>query len=554
MHPGASKLALSSTRRFRQRVIFALIWPAATFVLLSCAPAEPPDLADREIATVFATAGDQPTVIDLAVYSAAKESAFRLLALPESATLHESAVTLDHSTPLHEGIRISVTHDDGKNETLVIWHAVQPLDAPRWPLKVSENRRHLIDSIGTPQFWIGGSPWGLTMIPDRSDASRYLADRAGKGVNVVLVRIIDHLFSDQRPRWLNYYRHAPFSARLESGALDFTAPEEKYWRHVDWVIREAYCHGIAVLGAPAYIGYKLGEQGWADQMTQNGEARLRQYGEWLARRYRAYPNIVWVMGGDSSTASENMDVTGEVDAVAEGIKSVDTEHLMTAHSYRNRSALDDYDRDWLDINSSYGNESTIFERVRLDYERSPTTPTFLIEGRYGNERGISDQAVRAQMYNALLGGAFGQLYGNAPQWYFSAKSADYAADKNGLDWKEHLDDLGAQSIRTIADLVDEFRFSDLVPDLNHKVMTSGFGVEGTNYAPLAYSEDTAIAYLPERRAVTIEMSVFHGPVTAAWRHPVSGAEWVAGTFQNNEELVLTPPKSGDWILIMKTDN
>lgn len=552
MGRGACIVVLGADRHGR-RAVHLLVCSTIFSFLAACAPAEPPDLADREVATVFATAGDVQTVVDLSDY-VESQATFRLLNEPESATLSNSTVVLTHSDPTHEGIRVSVMHEDGRPETLVIWHAVQPQDAPRWPLSVSENRRYVVDVTGSPQVWTGASPWGLVVVPDRNDAAHYLGDRAGKSVNVVLIRMIDHLFSDQRPSWLNYYRHAPFDAKLQSGALDFAAPEEKYWRHVDWVLREAYRHGIAVLAAPAYVGYALGEQGWADHMIDNGEDRLLRYGEWLGRRYRDYPNLVWVMGGDWRTLSENKVVTEEVDAVAEGIKSFDSVHLMTAHSHRNRSAVDDYDRRWLDINSSYGDETTIHKRVRTDYQRSPALPTFLIEGRYGNELGISDRGVRGQMYNALLAGAFGHLYGNAPQWYFSAESVDYAADEKGLAWKQHLDDFGAQSVSVIASLAREFRVIDLVPDFDHEVMTAGFGEEGTEYAPLAYNEDILIAYLPERRAVTINMSVFDDAVTARWRSPVDGTDFVVGSFPNEDEVILSPPEPGDWILILETDS
>ena len=523
---------------------------AAISILISCAPAEPPDFADREVVTVFATAGDPPTVVDLSA-SISREGVFGLLDQPDTAMLSGSAVTLNHLDPIHEGIRISVTYENGMVETLVIWHAVQPRTAPKWPLMISDNRRHLVDSMNTPQVWTGASPWSLAVVPDRSDAALYLADRAGKNVNVILFQFIDHLFSDQRPPWLNYYRHAPFNAKLQSGALDFAAPEEKYWRHVDWILREAYRQGIAVLGVPAYVGYELGDQGWADHMIDNGQDRLRYFGEWLARRYENYPNLVWVMGGDSSTRAGDKVVTQEVDAIAEGIKSFDSVHLMTAHSSRNRSALDDYNREWLDVNSSYGNETTVHERVRIDYRRSPVIPTFLIEGRYGNERGVTDQGVRAQMYNALLGGAFGQLYGNAPQWYFSAKSVDHFADERRLDWRRHLDDFGAASIPVTANIAREFPILTLLPDFEHKVMTSGFGEEGRAYASLAYGPDLAIAYLPEQREITIDTSVFSDRLQVRWRSPLDGTDTSIGYLSNDGSVSLTPPAPGDWLLIIE---
>ena len=528
-----------------------LLFVAATALLLAaCTPAAPPDLGDTQVSTIFATAGDAPTVVDLEPH-VPEGSTLKLLNEPVSATVTAASVSLDHARPVHEAIRLAIMQDESVLETLVVWHAVQPATAPDWPLSVSPNRRYLVDSEGSAVFWTGDSPWGLTVVPNRDDASLYLADRADKKINVVLVRLIDHLFSDRNPGWLNYYREPPFSRRLEGGELDFTSAREEYWRQVDWVLREAYRHGITVLGAASYVGYRLGEQGWADHMIANGGDRMRQYGEWIARRYQDYPNLVWVMGGDWSTHFEGKDVADEVDALAQGIKSIDTSHLMTAHSYRNRSAMDDYDRPWLDVNSSYGGYQTIWQRVALDYQRAPVMPTFLVEGHYGNEHGMTDRRIRAQMYQAMLGGAFGQLYGNAPQWYFSAAVADHFADEAGFDWRENLDSFAARSVPVIANLLEEFAFEELTPDIEHQVMTEGHGRYDDLYAPLIYSPHLAIAYLPEQRPVTIDMTKFAGDVNARWRNAAGGAEEPGRNIDNAKSIDLAPPDAGDWVLILE---
>lgn len=510
----------------------------------------PADIQDRQVAVVFATSGDAPTEVDL-TQEAASDSSLTLLHSAQSAALADGVITLDHGVPRHEAIRVLVEKDGESKETLVIWHAVQPEHAPSWPLSISSKRRYLVDNNDEPVVWTGDSPWGLTVVPGREEVSLYLGDRAEKKVNVALVRLIDHMFTDNNPGWLNAYGHSPFDDSLANDALDFSRPSEAYWRQVDWVVREAYRHGITILGAPAYVGYRLGKQGWADHMLENGTARLRQYGEWIGRRYAHYPNLVWVLGGDWSTQAGDKNVREEVNAVAEGIKSVDATHLMTAHSHRDRSALDDYAQPWLDVNSSYGQSSTVYERVRIDYQRRPVTPTFLIEGHYGNEHGMTARSFRGQMYQAMLGGAFGQLSGNAPQWYFSARVANYAADVEEQNWTENLDNYGASFLPVIAQLNAEFPVVELVPDFHHEVMTAGYGAEDVGHAALRYSSDLAIAYIPEQRPVTIDMSRFESIVHARWRSPVDGTEVAEGSFEASGPVSITPPANGDWILILE---
>lgn len=52
-------------------------------------------------------------------------------------------------------------------------------------LRVSENNRYLVGENGTPFFWLGDTAWELFHRLDGEEATRYLEDRAGKGVTVI---------------------------------------------------------------------------------------------------------------------------------------------------------------------------------------------------------------------------------------------------------------------------------------------------------------------------------------------------------------------------------
>jgi len=53
-----------------------------------------------------------------------------------------------------------------------------------------------------------------------------------------------------------------------------------------------------------------------------------RYGQWIGNRYKDYPNIIWINGGDREGGGNNFPVWN---ALGEGIKSVDKNHLMTYH-------------------------------------------------------------------------------------------------------------------------------------------------------------------------------------------------------------------------------
>ena len=112
-----------------------------------------------------------------------------------------------------------------------------------------------------------------------------------------------------------------------------------YWGNMDYIIKTAERHGI-------YVGMVCIWGGLVKHGMMNVE-QARAYGRFLANRYKNSPNIVWIIGGDIRG-----DVKPEVwTALAETIKSIDKNHLMTFHPFgRTLSAVWWNDAKWLDFN------------------------------------------------------------------------------------------------------------------------------------------------------------------------------------------------------------
>ena len=88
------------------------------------------------------------------------------------------------------------------------------------------------------------------------------------------------------------------------------------------MIRSAGKDGILVFLDPIETG------GWLKVLRSNGVAKAYAYGQWLGRRYRTFPNIVWFNGNDFQSW-RNRDDTTLVMAVARGIKATDRRHIHT---------------------------------------------------------------------------------------------------------------------------------------------------------------------------------------------------------------------------------
>ena len=211
-----------------------------------------------------------------------------------------------------------------------------------YPLKLAPGKRYIIDQNNRPVFLDGEAAWSLIANLSDEDVDTYLADRQQRGVNAILVNLIEHKFSVQAPR--DVYGNAPFTT-----PGDFSTPNNVYFDRAVSIIRKAADHGIVVFLFPAYLGYTGGDEGWYQEMVSNGTTNLNGYGHYVGNRFVNLDNIVWVDGGDYNPPNKAL-----TEAVASGIRTVDTRHLHTAHCAEGTSAMDYWSNEtWLDLDDVY---------------------------------------------------------------------------------------------------------------------------------------------------------------------------------------------------------
>jgi hypothetical protein len=401
------------------------------------------------------------------------------------------------------------------------------------PLRISANGRYLIDRHDVPFLLQGDAAWSLIANLSNEDAERYLKDRHDKGFNAVLVNLLEYKFAKNPPR--NLYGEAPFA-----DMKDWSHQNEAYFQHADWVIRKAAEYGIVVLLAPVYLGYPGAGEGFYDEVLANGPEHMLEYGEFLGRRYKDFDNVLWVMGGDRNPGEAREDV----DMVAYGIRELDHRHLFTAHCFPESNPIEQYPGSWLDIDTTY---TYLLPHRKLidDYNRRPTKPNFLIESSYEGEHNSSAVQIRRQAYWAILSGAFGQVFGNRPIWLFDP------------GWQAALESTGSSDMMRWGRLFRSRRWFDLVPDQKHVVVTGGLGeFNGLDYLSAARTVDGTLvmAYMPSARTVTIDMTQIAGRTArVSWMDPSTGKSRNAGRFTTVGSREFTPPRSGDWVLILHSD-
>ena len=398
-----------------------------------------------------------------------------------------------------------------------------------YPVKVSPSRRYLVDQGGSPFLLQGDAGWSLISGLTKEEADQYLENRRRKGFNTIMVNLIEHKFKGPA----NRYGDGPF---LTPG--DFSTPNEKYFEHADWVIRKAGEKGIQILLAPIYLGYKGTDEGWYEETLKNEPDKCLEYGHYVGRRYQAFDNILWLIGGDRNPEQ----ALEGVNAVVAGIREFDHRHLFTAHCAPEYSAMEVYgDGGWLDLNSTYTYQ-LIHPLLLRDYNRSPAMPFFLIESTYEGEHNASAVQIRRQAYWAILCGATGQIIGNRPIWLFDP------------GWQAAMDGLASKEMVYLKSLFTSRSWHLLVPDQRHEVVTEGLGeLRGLDTLVDARTSDgaTIIAYMPSSRTITVDLSKLSGTHGKAWWfNPRTGTAQASDEFAVGVRKQFTPPGEGDWVLVI----
>ncbi len=396
-----------------------------------------------------------------------------------------------------------------------------------YPVEISSDGRNLVDQAGVPFLANGDTAWTLVNELSRTQVTQYFQDCEANGINAVMWEMIQSSTSYSSSAPNNAEGNPPFDT-----PNDFGTPNTEYWEYVDFVIDEAAAHGIVLFSFPAYVGQG---DGWSNVMPSNDMAA---YGTWIGNRYRNKPNIVWVGGGDQPVSGS---VATAHNAMMNALKSADPNHIMTAHSNRFRSALDDYNEPWLDLNSTYAFLNSTISETENDWNRIGTAPTFFLEGDYQPD--MSDQHARFQAYAHIIGGGSGHFYGHHTIWDFNS------------GWEAALDTGGRTSLVHLKSLFATRPYHDIVPDYSHSLVVSGYGDFNSSSAVmsgLGNSGDTLLAYFPnDGYTITVDMSQIGGATSDVhWFNVRDGSASFDGSYDNAGTRQFTPPGSGDWVLVV----
>lgn len=418
-------------------------------------------------------------------------------------------------------------------------------------LDISNDNRYLVTEDGEPFFWLGGTAWELIHRLSREEADHYLTNRQSKGFTVIQTVILAEIDGLHGP---NAYGHRPLIND------DPTKINEAYFRHVDYVLKEAEQLGMYIGLLPTWGDKYHKAWGVGPEIFTPENAEI--YGEILGKRYAGQSNIIWILGGDRWPEDEE-DVA-IINAMAKGLRNFDKKHLITFHPTAPHLASDFFNEDWLDFDmfqAGHDRTGRDYELVWKGRKVLPARPVVNGEPRYENHPDrfdpekygwMDDSDVRSAAYWSMLAGAAGYTYGCHDIWQMNTIEVPPI---NGArtNWDEAIHLPGSGQLKYLKGLLLSFPWQQMENDqsilLSENQADSSFIV-----ASIGNSKDFMLIYTPLGKSIIPDLSRLNADqVKAFWYNPRDGYSVKIDEYRSDESHEFRPWSAGkgsDFVLVV----
>jgi hypothetical protein len=397
--------------------------------------------------------------------------------------------------------------------------------------RLTTNGHYFATEDGKPFFLMADTGWLMLYQLTLAEIGTYLDIRKAQGFNAVMCMLLS-----SRNAWTdngipaNRNGDYPFLNRSVGNGMngDPRTPNEPFWSFVDQAVSLAQSKGMYLTLLPVW-GHAVdpqSESGWANEsnrlfdLDEYGIQRARNYAVWLGNRYKSYPNIIWMLGGDRK-AVRDQDYRPIWNAMREGLPGLVSFH---AQGGAERSSTWFSNLSFNTFQSGHGKDrkNWILEDWTFGIPTLDSEPCY---ENISNEEGtITAYDVRKAAYRAVFNGAAGHTYGELNTFQFFRQGDDpwFGASQ---DWQTAINSSGAVQMGYLRRLIEQY--------------PGGHGVvndQGVNI----YTDDQTymLVYTPDGRDFTVD---FTG--TIYWFNPRTGIRQLSGNF--------APTINEDWVLIIE---
>jgi hypothetical protein len=429
-------------------------------------------------------------------------------------------------------------------------------------LQVTNDGHYLQYEDGTSFFWLGDTAWELFHRLKKEEIINYLNNRQNKGFNVIQAVILAEFNGLQKP---NQYGAIPLNN------LDPTQPNETYFELVDFTVKQALQKNIFMGLLPTW-GDKVTKL-WGEGPVVFNEDNAYVYGKWLGSRYKQYPNIIWILGGDRPAVKDSLDWRPTWRAMAKGIKEgSNNQAIFSYHTWGGDNSTSQYlhNEEWLHINMMQsghggGHDVPVWEWIKRDRNLNPVKPTLDSEPNYEDHpvnpwpkwdpaNGyFRDYDVRKQCYRSVFAGGCGVTYGHHAVWQFWSTREEKVnyADRY---WTEAIDRPGAYQVGYLRKLIEMRSPLGRIPD--QTILVEGQGEKG-EYAAAFRDKDNryAMVYLPVGKKIKLNLSfIKSNKIIARWFNPRTGKMNKKVVITKSTAAAFVSPSVGvenDWVLVVE---
>ena len=419
-------------------------------------------------------------------------------------------------------------------------------------IKISRDKRYLIEENGEPFFWLGDTAWELIHRCSKEEIMSYLDDRKSKGFNVIQTVVLAEQDGINTP---NVYGEKP---------LLHNKPEsinEAYFELVDFVLDQAAVREMIVGLLPTW-GDKVSLLSWGIGPVIFTPGNAHVYGRILGRRYKERDNLVWIIGGDRIPETPDQRVIFE--AMASGIRSEDSRHLMTFHPLGSQIASDHFDSDWLDLDmcqSGHNRSTKEYEYIEHSRKARKIRPVINGEARYENignafkdtGQWLDDYDVRVSAWWTMLAGAAGYTYGCNDVWQMYETGRRPVINAR-TDWQEALHLPGSRQMGYMKNFFCGIPWQKLERDQNC-ILNDNPHDESYQICARLKDGSLIVIYTPLGGPIRVDLSKMKTNIIhCRWFNPRSGRTLYIGERTKDDRGEFIPWAKGrgsDFVLILR---
>jgi hypothetical protein len=430
----------------------------------------------------------------------------------------------------------------------------------RAPLRLSPNRRHLVDAAGQPFFYLGDTAWSVVWKGGPEQWEIYLDRRQAQGFSVVQVNLLP---------WSWDQTDAEGNRPFLDGDPD--RPNEAYFARFDRFFQMAAEREIATCLMLIWGGPRPN----LPAVHFSTEQAVRFAG-WAVARFTQYP-MLWSLSGDApyDQEPEKWDAVGLAVKLADRNRHPTTNHLTTPRAWRWLH----HDASWHDFHMiQTGHYSTARPNVAdlaAAYYRTEPVKAYVngepwyeahpdMEHRPSYGPPFTAEHVRYAFWVSILSGAtMGHTYGGQGIWNWKRPGDDethLAGPQIGPTWQKALDLPGAQHVSLAAGFLRSLRWWELRPaperarSVNRKAPRErqpacGILPDGPDARWIVYLPADSFA-----SANVLLLGVEAGRWRARWLDPRTGTEHEIGPVEVPDDGIWpAPPRPSpdDWVLVLE---